>query len=240
MTPGRLDAGRERVVDRARARELRQQRRVDVHDPPRGSGRGTRREQVHVAGADDQLDASAPEPVRHRRVALLAVGVVVEVERARGERRPRRPARAPGARPIEATAPTGSRASRSAWRFEPSPLTRTPITRPRSPDHERRLAGGDDGAVADAEVEDAAELLLLDVLGEPPEDRRPLQASQSISARRPSGRTRRRFPPIPPPVTCAKAHGRPRAVAEPRRDRAASARAGHRRRSPTARPGARA
>ena len=35
---------------------------------------------MHVAGADDQLDAALRQPGSHRRVACVAVGVVVQVE----------------------------------------------------------------------------------------------------------------------------------------------------------------
>ena len=50
--------------------------------PPKRSRNGSR-EQVHVAGADDQLDAAALEPVGHRRVPRRPVGVVVELEDGR-------------------------------------------------------------------------------------------------------------------------------------------------------------
>ena len=81
----RLDARRERVVDRARAGELGQQRRVHVDDALREAFEERGREQVHVAGADDDADAVLLEPVRHRRVALLPVGEALQLERARGD-----------------------------------------------------------------------------------------------------------------------------------------------------------
>ena len=55
----RLDAGRERVLDRVGAREGRQERGVDVDDPLREAAQERRRQQVHVAGEDDELDAVA-------------------------------------------------------------------------------------------------------------------------------------------------------------------------------------
>src|SRR5829696_381949 len=80
---------------------------------------------------------------------------------------------------FEATATIGRPASISAWRFVPSPDTSTPIkgegSRPQDPpDHQLAvLRLGDDGAEADAEVEDAAQLVLVDLAAEPLEDGRP-------------------------------------------------------------------
>ena len=112
-------------------------------------------------------------------------------------------ARTPGR--FDATATMGSPASISAWRFVPSPLTSTPITRPTIPtpstarlepaDHE--VAGGDvplpdDGAVPDPDVEHATELVLGDpVLREPREHRGPLPRSR-IEHRADPGRQRTR------------------------------------------------
>ena len=75
------------------------------------------------------------------------------------------------------------------------------------------VGGRHDGAVADPDVEDAAQLVLGHaVLGEPGEDRRPLPRRRGRStAPTPSGRTRARFPAIPPPVTCASARTSARA-----------------------------
>ena len=83
--------GRERLVDRARARELRQERRVHVDDPLAEAVEERRRQQVHVARADDQPHAPLLEPVRHRGVPLHAVVVVLERERGGGDARGRRP-----------------------------------------------------------------------------------------------------------------------------------------------------
>ena len=129
VTPVVSHAGGERVVDRARARELGQQRGMDVDDPLREALEERRREQVHVAGADDEAHALLLEPVRHRRVALLAVGVVGQLEGGRGNARRARALERPRARRgSRRRRTTGNPASSSACRFEPSPLTRTPIT----------------------------------------------------------------------------------------------------------------
>ena len=146
---------------------------MDVDDPLGEAVEERPRQQVHVAGADDELDAALLEPVGHRAVALLAARVVVEregrgrdpgVSRALERGRPGR---------FDATAAIGRPASMSAWRFVPSPETRTPITR--SPDLARvGVLGRHDGAEADPEVEDAPQLLLVDVAREPGEHGRPL------------------------------------------------------------------
>ena len=89
-----------------------------------------RPQQVHVAGEHGELDAALQEPARERLVALLAGRVGVGRRRPRSRCRP--PRRAPSARTparFDATATIGRPASMSAWRFVPSPLTSTPITR---------------------------------------------------------------------------------------------------------------
>ena len=75
---GDLGAGGERVLDRARAGKRRQQRGMDVDDPLREAVEERVREQVHVAGADDQADAVGLEPGGHRGVALLAAPAQLE------------------------------------------------------------------------------------------------------------------------------------------------------------------
>src|SRR5262245_6411038 len=79
---------------------------------------------------------------------------------------------------LELTPAIGSPSSISACRFVPSPETRTPITRSAGshdpPDHELVAGILEHGAKADAEVEHAPQLLLLDVAAEPLEDRRTL------------------------------------------------------------------
>ena len=81
VTPVAVDARGERVLDRVRAGERGQQRRVDVDDPlgeaveerPASAGACSRRGR--------RARRRAPRASRHRRVALLAVGVAVERER---------------------------------------------------------------------------------------------------------------------------------------------------------------
>src|SRR6187200_585767 len=111
---GLLGAGRERLSDRAKARESGQERRVHVDAPEAREEAGC--EELHVPCADHELDASLLEPVRHR---LVAVGTEARSARSR--------ACTPAV--FDATAETGSAASRSACRFVPVPETRTPITR---------------------------------------------------------------------------------------------------------------
>ena len=133
----RRRARREHVLERMGARELRQRGRVHIDDTLREPCEERRPQQVHVAGADDELDAVAFEPVRHRSVARVAVRIVVErnVAVATPAASARASARAPGT--FDATATTGRPASSSACRLVPSPETSTPIT-PRTtfPDHE--------------------------------------------------------------------------------------------------------
>ena len=90
----------------------------------------------------------------------------------------------------------------------------------------------DDGAVADAEVEDAAQLLLADVLGEPAEHRRPRpRLPVELCARARPGARARDCRAMPPPVTWARRLRASRRARAPRRGRAAWGRAGRRRRS---------
>ena len=143
---------------------------------------------MHVARADNESHPLLLEPVRHRRVALHAVGELVERER-RGGFRLRRRAPAPARRArFDATAATGSPASISACRFVPSPLTSTLIIDDPA-DHEVVPRLRDDRAVADTEVEDAPQLVLLDVAREPIE-------APAAAPKRPS-RARRGGPPGP-------------------------------------------
>ena len=76
-------AGREYVVDRVRAGELRQRGGVRVHDAAGEALEEAAPQQVHVPGAHDQVDPVLDQPVGHRRVARVAVGVVVELESRR-------------------------------------------------------------------------------------------------------------------------------------------------------------
>ena len=82
----------EHVLERVRAREGGKRRRMHVHDAAGEAGEERRPQQVHVPGADDELDAVPLEPVRHRAVALVAIGVVARAERQRSALRRPRPA----------------------------------------------------------------------------------------------------------------------------------------------------
>ena len=61
---------------------------VDVDDAVREAGEEAGRQQLHVAGADDEADAVLLEPVRHHGVALLAARELVEREGGRRHVRP--------------------------------------------------------------------------------------------------------------------------------------------------------
>ena len=71
------------VVERMRAGKLGKRRRVHVDDATRETSEERRPEQVHVAGADDELDALFLEPVRHRRVSRVSIGEPLERKRRR-------------------------------------------------------------------------------------------------------------------------------------------------------------
>jgi hypothetical protein len=53
---------------------------VDVHDPLGKAVEERLREEVQVAGEDDEVDAELLQPGRHREVALLPCGKAVERE----------------------------------------------------------------------------------------------------------------------------------------------------------------
>ena len=78
---GRVDAGSKRVGDRVRAGEGGQERRMDVDDALREAVEERLRQQMHVPGEDDELDAVLLEPGCEHEVALGPVGVAVERER---------------------------------------------------------------------------------------------------------------------------------------------------------------
>ncbi len=71
---------RERIGDSLGSRKRRQQRRVDVDHPPREPRQEACCEELHVAGADDELDTPFGEPARHCPVALVARAEGVELE----------------------------------------------------------------------------------------------------------------------------------------------------------------
>ena len=72
---GRAGPGSEHVLERMGARERRKRRRVHVHDALREALEEQRPEQLHVPGADDELDAVPLEPVRHGGVTRVSVVV---------------------------------------------------------------------------------------------------------------------------------------------------------------------
>ena len=56
---------------------------MHVDDATRETSEERRPEQVHVAGADHELDALALQPLRHRRVSRVPVGEPLERKRRR-------------------------------------------------------------------------------------------------------------------------------------------------------------
>ena len=110
---GHGHAVRQRVGDRVRARERRQQRRMRVEDPPGERGEDRRPDDPHVAGEDDRVDPDGGQRLGQRRVVaardergldpLLRRPVERrarpvgedEDDRRRRARRDRRPRRAP-------------------------------------------------------------------------------------------------------------------------------------------------
>ena len=71
---GYVDAGRQCVGDCLRTRELRQQRRMDVDDPIPERAEKRLREQVHVTGQHDEVDAAELEPVGQLAISRGAIG----------------------------------------------------------------------------------------------------------------------------------------------------------------------
>ncbi len=154
----------------------RKRRRMDVHDPLREAREERRPQQVHVAGADDELDAAAVEPVRHRGVARVAVRVLARAGTSRS-RRPRRSARASARAPstFDATATTGRLGVEQRLQVRP-------LARDEHADHARTIlpitssspGSRTTATIPDPEVEHAPELVLGDVAREPREDGRSL------------------------------------------------------------------
>ena len=58
---------------------------MNVDDAAREALEERRTKELHVPRADDELDAAALEPVRHREVAGIAIVVVVEREELHGD-----------------------------------------------------------------------------------------------------------------------------------------------------------
>ena len=141
VTPVVCDAGGERVLDRVRARE--RPAAATGGRSRSGSGKRSRngwRQQVHVAGEHDELDAVLLEPGRHHEVALLAVGVAVEAE-GRG-----RDAGSAGTLESVGVPPVRARPRRPAGRRRSAPAGSSPRRRRarRSrdpPDHELARRG---------------------------------------------------------------------------------------------------
>ena len=156
--------------------ELGQRRGVRVDDAAGEALEEAAPQQVHVPGADDQVDAVLDQPVGHRRVARLAVVEVVELEG--GGRDPGR------LRPLERARVglvAGDRDDRQALvdqRLQVRALAADEDADHVEPsDHGARAGVGlrDDRAHPDPEVEDPPLLLLVDaLLVEPRVDRRPL------------------------------------------------------------------
>ena len=174
---GRLDARGQRVVDRPRAGELRQERRVHVDDAVGEAIEKRRREEVHVTGEDDQVDPAQLEPLGQLAIAGLTVGIAVELEDAV------RNSRCVGAFECGCVAAVGRHGGDRQAGVDQRLQVRS-VAGDEHPDH-RELADhersvgrfGDDGAHADPQVEDAPELVLLDAaLGEPREDGRSVPA----------------------------------------------------------------
>ena len=192
------------VLERMRPGEVGERSGMHVDDAPRETVEERGREELHVAGADDETDPLTDQPVSHHasrergpnsrragrprsRPLLLRHG------RAHGlrERSPRRP------RPRDCVreAPAGSSLRRSRAR-------RSRAHDP--PHHELAARVRHDREVADPEVEDAPELLLGTWRASHSKTGGRSHALQSISAARPSGTIRARLPAMPPPVTWAR------------------------------------
>ena len=70
-------AGRERVADRMGPGEARQERRVDVEDPPGERIQDDRADEAHEAGQDERVDAQRPERLGERAVGSLPLGRIM-------------------------------------------------------------------------------------------------------------------------------------------------------------------
>ena len=163
-----------------------------------------RSEEVHVPGADDELGAVLAEPVGHRRVALLARGVVGKLERPGGhsgrsralERGRLRDVRRDG---DDRQVGVEERLQvRAASRDEDADHASSVHTTPPGPFLDlpdervpgvRGVGARNDRAVADPEVEHPPLLLLGHVArGEPVEDGRPLPRTRVDARAQTSGK----------------------------------------------------
>ena len=116
---GFVSSGVEQVLQRMGAGKLRERTRMDVHDTLREALEERGCEEMHVPGADDELDTVGLEPVSHRAVAGFSVRVALERKdlgghtRRLGPHQRLRPARVRGNRK------TGRAASSSACSSSP-------------------------------------------------------------------------------------------------------------------------
>ncbi len=172
--------------------------------------RNGRREQMHVAGEHDRLDAVLLEPGRHHEIALLAVDVAVE--RKGGCRYPR------GACTNESVgvfAVGGDGSDREA-RVDQGLQVRA-VPRDEDADHAIRPITSSLGAGSATTAHQPIPRLKTRRSSSSATWRASQsntggrgQELHSISACVPSGRTRLRLPRIPPPVMWANAFARPR------------------------------
>src|SRR4051794_11159674 len=131
--PHDLDAVVESLLDRAYPPECRQQRRVDVDDPPAEAPDELRAEDLHEPGEHHQVRSERLDPIPHSRVPRRAV-LVVRRGKDRGIDACGAPALEPARLGSVRSPPTTSASrpcteSRIAWRFEPSPETSTATRR---------------------------------------------------------------------------------------------------------------
>src|SRR5437764_3155472 len=235
---GRRNSGVQGVDDRLFARELRQERRVDVDDPVGEPLEERLRQQMHVAREDDEVNAAKLEPVGELRVAVRAIRVALEREDARRD--------AGGARPFERSHAVLIR--RHACDREPrvdQRLQVRPLAADEDTDHRSSpitsAPGGGSATTAHIPI---PTLKTRRCSSSPipcsvsqPKTRGRSHASQSMRASTSAGRTRDRLPTIPPPVTCASAFTSARARSSRIESRysvwGASSRSGSKSSSPT-------
>ena len=119
----------ERVLDRRRAGERGEQRGVDVDDALGKRARKAGVSRVHVAGAGDERHAVLLEPVGHGESRSSRDSKSASSKAAAGNARARARSSALASPRPRRRRQREAEASRMAWRFVPSPETRTPITR---------------------------------------------------------------------------------------------------------------
>ena len=104
---GLPDSRGEDVLDRVRAGEVRQRRRVRVHDPAGEAVDERLAQQVHVAGADHERHALRFEPAAHRVVPLLSRLEVLQRKASCGDTGPPRALQRRRCRPVRRDAGDG-------------------------------------------------------------------------------------------------------------------------------------